>query len=220
AELLSRSANLAFEKRYGLKVIQSMGMVETLAHSLNSSADFKKLGSAGTPMCGARIEIRDEDSRPLGCGEVGEIVIDTPLLMKRYMGSSPKNKLFRTGDLGYIDSDGFLWFLARKSAALDIAALKDLPKVNDAISGITDVAEFAVVGAQGSRLVAFVCLKADSNKDRVLNEILDSVSRAGNSSDGSGLDELQVEFIDEIPELPSGKYDIKALENLAARLLP
>ena len=76
-------------------------------------------GSAGRPIALSRVDLFDDNDDPVAEGEVGEIVMQGPMVFKGYWGLDEENeKTFRngwhhTGDLGRFDADGFLWFEGR-----------------------------------------------------------------------------------------------------------
>lgn len=207
AELCPPSINRAFGKRFGLNVIQSMGMSETLAHSLNTNEDPRKIGSAGLPLCGATIRIEDADGRTMPHGEVGEIAIETPLFMRSLSGleSDSAGRPFRTGDLGYVDDDGYLWFVGRKSSRNNVRLLLEVQRLNDELFGIDGVADAFVQSNHQSELVAFICIKPGHSKESVSNEI---VKLVGNRR-------LAINYLAALPKLPTGKMDTGRLTQMA-----
>lgn len=76
----------------------------------------RKPGSVGKPLAGMQVEIRNEAGQPCPPGQVGEIVVRGPAVMPGYLGHPPlvEGRL-RTGDLGYLDEDGDLWVVSRRS---------------------------------------------------------------------------------------------------------
>ena len=206
-ELCPPSINRAFGKQFGLHVIQSMGMSETLAHSLNTNEDLRKLGSAGLPLCGAKISIEDASGFIAQKGEPGEIVVETPVFMRTHsaMESGNAGSPFRTGDLGYVDEDGYLWFLGRKSTQRNVNALREVQRLNSALFEIDGVADAFVQRNQNSELVAFVCLSQGHSKDIVSNEILKLV----------GNQQATINYLAALPKLPTGKMNTGLLAQIA-----
>jgi acyl-CoA synthetase (AMP-forming)/AMP-acid ligase II len=79
---------------------------------------LKRLNSIGKPLPDVEIKVRDDDGKFLTHGEVGEIIIRTPRIMKGYAGRKDDSALpdgwRATGDLGWVDEDGYVFFAGRK----------------------------------------------------------------------------------------------------------
>jgi len=81
---------------------------------------FERAGAAGRPAALSQVELRSDDDEPLAIGEVGEIVVRGPVVMKAYFGQADvtahtfRNGWHHTGDLGKFDADGYLTYAGRK----------------------------------------------------------------------------------------------------------
>jgi acyl-CoA synthetase (AMP-forming)/AMP-acid ligase II len=79
---------------------------------------LKRLNSIGKPLPDVEIKVRDDDGEFLSPNEVGEIIIRTPRIMKGYAGRKDESALpdgwRATGDLGWVDDDGYVFFAGRK----------------------------------------------------------------------------------------------------------
>jgi len=100
-------------------VYQTYGMTETCSQIATLSPEFmlSKIGSAGKALFGCSLEIRDNQTKCLP-GVVGEIVVKGPNVSKGYYKiehESDSTGYFYTGDLGYVDEDGFLFVVDRRS---------------------------------------------------------------------------------------------------------
>ena len=100
-------------------VYQTYGMTETCSQIATLSPEFmlSKTGSAGKALFGCSLEIRDNQQKCLP-GVVGEIVVKGPNVSKGYYKiehESDSTGYFYTGDLGYVDEDGFLFVVDRRS---------------------------------------------------------------------------------------------------------
>ncbi|SPU07048.1 O-succinylbenzoic acid--CoA ligase [Bacillus spizizenii] len=106
----------------GFPVFQSYGMTETCSQIVTLSPEFsmEKLGSAGKPLFSCEIKI-ERDGQACKPFEHGEIMVKGPNVMKSYFNresaneASFQNGWLKTGDLGYLDSEGFLYVLDRRS---------------------------------------------------------------------------------------------------------
>lgn len=130
-----------------------------------------KKGSAGKPLPGVRVDIVDGEGRALPAGQVGEVAAAGPNIMKGYVsgdhvssGRIDAEGRLRTGDLGRIDEDGFLWLVGRSSDMIKSAGERVFPKeVEDVILQHPAVAECAVIGVKdptlGEKISAIVALR-------------------------------------------------------------
>jgi O-succinylbenzoic acid--CoA ligase len=119
----------------GATVVQTYGMTETCSQvaTLAPADARRKLGSAGRPLLTAKIEIDD-----------GEIVVSGPTVAPDSAGA---DGLLRTGDLGEIDDEGFLWITGRKSEVIVTGGENVMPaEVEAVLLRHPTVAEVAVVG--------------------------------------------------------------------------
>ncbi|MDQ2639174.1 MAG: acyl--CoA ligase [Pseudomonadota bacterium] len=113
----------------------------------------EKLGAAGLPLAGVDIEIRDEERRPCGRGEVGRVWVRGPNVMLGYWRSPDAtatvlhDEWLDTGDVGYVDGDGYLFLSGRRSDIIKVGAHRVHPQdVEAAIAEFPGVAEVAVAG--------------------------------------------------------------------------
>src|SRR5690606_10334616 len=112
-----------FEALAGCPVVQGYGLTESQGvNVVNPVGGVHKIGSVGMPLPDTEVRIRDRaDTRDLPLGEVGEIWLSCPQLMRRYWGSEHDTEAalridggarwIRTGDLGYLDDDGYLFIV-------------------------------------------------------------------------------------------------------------
>jgi long-chain acyl-CoA synthetase len=169
-----------FEELTGGVIVEGYSLTEAqMAVVANPVIGEKKTGSVGMPLPDVQIEILDaEDGRtPLASGEVGEIVISAPQLMRGYwqrpeetremlrISDRGERRLF-TGDLGYLDDDGYLFIVDRKKDLIKTCGFQVWPReIEEVISTHPSVAEVGVVGLpdnmRGEVVKAWVVLRAD-----------------------------------------------------------
>ena len=134
-----------------------------------------KLHTVGQPMPDHEIILLDEDGRPVGPGEIGEIFGHSPVIMKEYLNQPQKTaetfwhdasgkRYVRTGDVGRFDEDGFLTLMDRKKDMIISGGFNIYPSDLEAVlTGHADVLEAAVVAMPseewGETPVAFVVLR-------------------------------------------------------------
>jgi long-chain acyl-CoA synthetase len=110
----------AFEEQHGCVIYEGYGLSETAPVATTNRANARRPGSIGRPLRGVDIRVVDEHGRPLPPGEVGEIIIRGPNLMKGYWNRPQETAdfvrtgWFYTGDLGYVDDDGFYYIVDRR----------------------------------------------------------------------------------------------------------
>jgi acyl-CoA synthetase (AMP-forming)/AMP-acid ligase II len=111
-----------FEERYGLEVISGYSLTENMLPFFNplerDKRNIRTIGKPITPDC--RVKIFDPDDNEMPADGPGEIVIQSPAVMKGYFKNpeettkAMKNDWLHTGDFGKIDADGFIYFVDRK----------------------------------------------------------------------------------------------------------
>jgi long-chain acyl-CoA synthetase len=169
-----------FEELTGGVIVEGYSLTEAqMAVVANPVLGEKKIGSVGMPLPDVHIEILDSDDgvTPVPPGEVGEIVISAPQLMRGYWERPEETKemlrtnhrgerrLF-TGDLGYLDEDGYLFIVDRKKDLIKTCGFQVWPReIEEVISSHPAVADVGVVGLpdnmRGEIVKAWVVLRAD-----------------------------------------------------------
>jgi long-chain acyl-CoA synthetase len=146
------------------------GLTEGFVTILDRDEATRKSGSVGVPPPFFEMRIVGDDGRELAPGGVGEIVGRGPITMPGYFGrpdltaSALRDGWLYTGDLGYVDEDGFLFLVDRKKDMIDSGGVKVYPKdVEEVAARHPDVREVAVFGIPhakwGETPVAAVVLK-------------------------------------------------------------
>jgi acyl-CoA synthetase (AMP-forming)/AMP-acid ligase II len=110
-DIVPKPLHVDFKAAFGLMLNEGIGSTETMVTATNPMDDAqKRLGSAGKPFTNVQIKI----DRPDGEGR-GEILVKSPYLLQRYYNEeqSRENEWFHTGDIGFMDDDGYLWFQGR-----------------------------------------------------------------------------------------------------------
>ncbi|MBM2616353.1 long-chain fatty acid--CoA ligase [Actinoplanes sp. LDG1-06] len=152
----------AFEKRFGVPILEGYGMTETASTiTFNPSPDDRRAYSVGKPVWGVEVQIWDEDGRrmPPGRSHVGELVTRGYQTMRGYHGHPEATAeafasgWFHTGDLGYADSDGFLFLVDRKKELIIRGGYNVYPReVEEVLYHHPGVREAAVIGVPDERL--------------------------------------------------------------------
>jgi len=186
---MSGSAPLAadtwnrFKEKFGKEIIEGWGLTEACGNnSLNPVRGLKKVGSIGKPLAGIEIRICDEKGKEVPQGQEGEIVIRGPMVMKGYWGKLEataeviKDGWLHTGDIGYIDADGYFFITDRKKDIIIKGGENIAPRsIEEVLYRHPKVAEAAVVGVKdpvyGEDIKAFVTLRTSEQAtvDEIMN---------------------------------------------------
>ncbi len=152
-----------FPRRFGCSLIELYGLTEGLCTILAPEDFERKTESVGKPFLGSDLKILGEDDREVAVGETGEIVGYSPLLMSGYHNRDDANaeatwtdetgrRWLRTGDLGRVDAEGFLYIVDRKKDLILSGAQNVYPADIEAVMrSHPDVAEVAVVAARSKK---------------------------------------------------------------------
>lgn len=164
-------------KEHHIPVFQSYGMTETSSQivTLSPNDALTKIGSAGKPLFTAQLKINDPDA-----DAVGEIYVKGPMVTKGYYNNqlatedSFQDNWLATGDLGYVDEEGFLYVMDRRSDLIISGGENIYPaEIEAALTGMDQIAEVGVTGVEdpiwGQVPVAFVVKK---NQKLTTEEVL------------------------------------------------
>ncbi|MEL6270326.1 MAG: o-succinylbenzoate--CoA ligase [Chloroflexota bacterium] len=148
-ELLQRAFDM------GLPIAPTYGLTEAASQvaTMRPEDAWKKPGSVGKPLMFTSVRIADENGGSVPAGEYGEVLVGGPTVMKGYYKNDDANAktLFngelRTGDIGYLDEDGDLWLVQRRSDLIVSGGENVYPaEVENVLRGHPAVREAVVVG--------------------------------------------------------------------------
>ena len=167
-----------FEEATGAKLVEGYALTETLlAATLNPIRGVQKLGSVGVPFpdVDAMIVDADDPMKVLPAGAVGEIIIYGRQIMRGYWNNPAETAIMRrvgpdgrewiySGDLGYMDEDGYIFIVDRKKDLIKPGGMQVWPReIEEVLQGHPAVAEVGVRGFpddyKGEIAVAFVVLR-------------------------------------------------------------
>ncbi len=162
-----------WNERVGSPLLEGWGMSEGAPFCLNPCPGIRKLLSVGNPVPRTDVEIVDVETgdRVLPMGEAGEVRVKGPQLMRGYRNNPEETALalrggwLYTGDIGYVDEDGFLFLVDRKKDMVIVGGYNVYPReVDEVLFNHPAIREAATVGKSDPRLgevlVAFVVLDA------------------------------------------------------------
>jgi len=172
ASSISPSLIQRAERRFGRVLAQCYGQAESpMVITCLKPEDHDRIGSCGRPFTVAEVAIFDADDRPLPPNERGEIVCRGPQTMAYYWNRPEqtaeafRNGWLHTGDIGFMDEEGFFYIVDRKNDMLISGGFNVYPReVEDVLLAYPGVVEAAVVGLPderwGDRVVAVVAGRA------------------------------------------------------------
>jgi long-chain acyl-CoA synthetase len=171
-----------FEALTGARIVEGYSLTEAMmALCVNPVTGTNKLGSVGMPLPDVTVRIVDDDegTRELAANEVGEIAMAAPQLMTGYWNRPEETALvlrdhvvdgvatrfLHTGDIGYLDDDGYLFIVDRKKDLIKTSGYQVWPReIEEAISAHPAVAEVGAAGiadaVKGEVVKAWVVLRA------------------------------------------------------------
>ena len=168
-----------FYRGAGVTVLEGYGLTETTAGATLNLIAAHRVGSVGKPIPGTSIKIAED----------GEVLIRGPIVMQGYWQNEDANaevfdadRWFKTGDLGKLDDEGFLYIVGRKKELIVTAGGKNVaPAVlEDRLRAHPLVSQCIVVGDNQPFIAALVTIDADALKAWVAN----------NKKDGASINEL------------------------------
>ena len=152
-----------FFRGAGINILEGYGLTETTAASSLNVRSAQKIGSVGRPIPGTRIKLAED----------GEILIHGAVVMKGYWQNPPATResmnddaFFKTGDLGKIDEDGFLFIVGRKKEIIVTSGGKNVaPEIlEDRLRSHPLISQCMVVGDNKPFIAALITLDPDSMK--------------------------------------------------------
>ncbi len=165
---LRESTLAAFKSRSGHTIVERYGMSECGISTSNPLVGERRPGSVGLPLPGLALRIANEQQQALPAGAIGEVQFSGPNVCKGYWNSAQKSAAsitadgyFKSGDLGSLDQDGYLYIVGRSNDLVISGGFNVYPKeVENAIDALPGVAESAVIGIPdpdlGEQVIAIV----------------------------------------------------------------
>ena len=173
-----------FEERFGIPIAQAYGLTETSCGLCfnDPRVDDRRLDSVGHPIDIVDLKIVDPEGAPVPAGEVGEIVISGPMVMKGYLddedaGKRLEGQTLYTGDLGRRDARGLLTVEGRTTDIVHRAGFKVSPReVEEALTDIPGVITAVAFGVPhetlGEDLLAVVRYDGETFDENALRDRL------------------------------------------------
>lgn len=201
----------------GWRILNGYGLTETSSGVIimprggeNKVDPVSGALSIGIPVSGVSVWVEGEDGGRLGHDEIGELVIEGPMVSPGYWqkpqetAASMRRDGFRTGDIGFMDAAGWFYVVDRKKDMINASGYKVWPReVEDVLYAHPAVREAAVVGIgdayRGETVKAVVSLRAEQQADR--DELIGWCRERLAAYKVPRL----IDFVDELPKNASGK---------------
>lgn len=177
-------------------------------------SDVQKRGTAGRAAPNVEISVCDENGKKLPAGESGEVVVHGRMVMREYWKNPELTRQafygdsLRTGDIGYLDADGYLFLLGRRNDLINVGGRKVAPdEIEDLLRGFQGVSDVACVGEPhpllGECVKAYVVADRDIRQGEIVSFLRPRVEEHKIPQ--------MVERIDLIPRTSSGKIQRQML---------
>lgn len=215
------------EKRWGIAYVEGYGLTETMAATHINPRMRSKPQCMGVPIFNTSALVVDPDSlRPLGQGEVGEILVSGPQMFDGYWNAAHASidafasidgrRYLRTGDLGYVDSEGYFFLVDRLKRMINAAGYKVWPaEVEATLFEHPAVQEACVIAAhdarRGETVKAVIVLRSGAFATQ------DEIVAWAKGHMATYKVPRVIEFADSLPRTASGKVQWRVLQDAENR---
>ncbi|HDR67962.1 MAG TPA: bifunctional acyl-ACP--phospholipid O-acyltransferase/long-chain-fatty-acid--ACP ligase [Bacteroidaceae bacterium] len=206
-----------FKKKHGVTLLEGYGTTETSPVISTNSPDFNRPGSIGKPIPNVEVRIENvETGEACKPGETGKILVKGDLVMKGYLGDPEQTAeaivdgWYNTGDMGYLDEDGYLWHSGRFKRFVKIGGeMVSLVRVENTLEKFLPEGILCCVveipdEVKGASIVAAVTREIDRND--ILKKIAGELPNIA----------LPKQFlvIEDLPMMSSGKIDFRTVSRI------
>jgi acyl-[acyl-carrier-protein]-phospholipid O-acyltransferase/long-chain-fatty-acid--[acyl-carrier-protein] ligase len=211
-----------FIKKHNKVLLEAYGTTETSPAITVNTPENNRPGSVGKPIDGVTIRVENyETGETCRTGEIGKILVKGPNVMKGYFDDFEQNSLsmrhgfYDTGDMGYMDAEGYLWHVGRLKRFLKIGGeMVSLINVEDVLERfLPPEVECCVVevpdALRGARIVAAITQAQDEKV--LLKKMADHLPSIAMPS--------RFVVIPEMPKSGSGKIDFRAITNIVRDII-
>ena len=201
------------------QVFEGYGLTEAIAVNCVNTYDHNKPGSIGYPASGVKFKIIDEQGNALKPGELGEICILSGAAMVGYYKDEKATKAtftedgyLKTGDVGYIDSDGYIFFKQRKKRVIKVSGVGVFPsEIEQLVESVPGVEACCAIRIPDPKLVnavkLFVVAKfydEQGMRKAIMDHCIKYLIRWSVPK--------EIEFVDELPYTLLGKVDFVKMQ--------
>jgi len=220
---LLADTHVEFEARTGHRILERYGMTETNMNTSNPYEGARRAGTVGFALPGISVRVTDPESgNELPSGEIGVLEIKGPNVFQGYWQMPEKTAAefrgdwFISGDLGFVDQDGYITIVGRGKDLIISGGYNIYPKeVELAVDAVPGVVESAVIGVPhadfGESVVAVVVRSGTVDEAAIMAVIGPSMARFKQPK--------KIVFVDELPRNTMGKVQKNVLRDTYGDLL-
>lgn len=212
-EALPGSLFRRWRERFGIDILDGLGSSEVSFIHISNRPGQVKENASGLPLPGYAIEVRDEQAQPLPACEVGELWVKSDTLFHGYWNQPQKTAetlvdgWMRTGDMGYLDAEGYFFYSARANDTMKVSGIWVSPlEVENALLSHPAVAECAVVGFEDAmgliKPKGFVALKGGYQPG---DELVKALQLHVKQTLAPHKYPRLIEFVEDLPKTSTGK---------------
>lgn len=213
-----------FESKFGAVFLNGYGQTEGCGFTtLNPYDGVRKKNSVGLPISDVRLKIVDNDGKELAPGQVGEVLLKGDVFSvhgywrrEEVNKETYKNGWFHSGDLGYLDEDGYLYIVDRKQDLIITGGQNIYPaEVEEVLYTNPKVSMAAIIGIpdkrKGELAKAYIVLKEGekAGEEEIINFVRDRIAKFKAPR--------LVEFVEYLPQGPTGKILKRSLREQAKK---
>ena len=207
-----------WRERTGCPILQGYGLTETSPAAIVNRIGDEFTGSIGLPIPSTDVSIRDDDGKELRIGEIGEICIKGPQVMEGYWQRPEETAKvmlpggwLRTGDVGRMDDDGFVFIEDRKKDMILVSGFNVYPnEIENVVVEMDGILEAAAIGLEDERSGEIVKIFAvRKSEDVTEQDVMDYCRENLTNYKRPRI----VEFRDELPKTNVGKILRRALRD-------
>ena len=211
-----------FLEKHGVTLLEGYGTTETSPVISTNTPENNRPGSVGKILPDVMVRLENyETGRECCVGEIGRILVKGDVVMKGYLDDFEETSMrirhgwYDTGDMGYLDKDGFLWHAGRLKRFVKIGGeMISLVKVEDVLQKILpEGAACSVVeipdALKGVRIVAAVTQKVEERK--IIKQMAGHLPNIALPK--------QFVVIEELPKMGSGKVDFRSVTEIVQTML-
>ena len=220
-EALPSEIGQRFERHFGCSIVDGIGSTEMLHVFISNRPGDIRYGTTGKPVPGYEIELRSDDGRPVGDGEVGDLFIKGPSAALMYWGDRERSRetfqggWTKSGDKYVRDADGYYTYSGRSDDMLKVSGIWVSPfEVEATLMQHPAVLECAVIGTEDrdglTKTKAFVVVKPGASVDDAELKAFVKERLAPYKYPRA------IAFVDELPKTATGKiqrYRLRELEH-------
>lgn len=218
---LSPEVQEAFEKRFAIPIIETMGLTETSAQILSNPLPpgLRKIGSPGVSF-GNEVLIGDHKQNEVQRGTEGEVLVRGPNVMRAYLKNEEatnqaitKNGWLRTGDLGRMDKDGYVYITGRLKELIIKGGENIAPReIDEALYSHPDIIEAAAFSKKCNRYgetveaAVMLCTGSSLDEPQLINHCAERLGKFKTPD--------RIYLMKELPKGPSGKIQRRRLSEI------